>query len=150
MKHLLEVCLIGLTLAMVASAAAAQSVANLPLQRGISVDMAVTNHAVEVPDADREDAFVITIAHDGSLYWGVDLINVTALTGKIRDISSQRADTTLYIKADTRAPYGELVRVLDAASAAGAERLTLLTAQRDSGDVRPLVSPKGLKLRVIR
>jgi hypothetical protein len=68
----------------------------------------------------------------------------------VRGALSSRPDKTLYIKADARTPCASLIKVLDAVLGTGAERITLLTAQRDS-DARALpVAPKGLELQIVR
>jgi biopolymer transport protein ExbD len=42
------------------------------MQRGVSVQMPVTSNATSVPDADHNDAWVVAVTADGSLYFGVD------------------------------------------------------------------------------
>jgi biopolymer transport protein ExbD len=146
MKHLLEVCLVALALAGSTHLAVAQSAAEVPKQRGISVDLPVTSNAVAVPDADKKDALVVTVTYDGSLYIGVDQIEASALPEKIRNVLSDRDEKTLYIKADARSPYMSFVRILDSARTAEVQRVTLLTAQPGSEEPRALVPPKGLEV----
>ncbi len=40
------------------------------LQKGVSVQMAVTSNATPMPEADNPDAWIVTITSDGSLYLG--------------------------------------------------------------------------------
>ena len=148
MKYLLEVCLVALILAGIAPSVAAQSAAEVPMQKGISVNLPVTNNAVAVPNADKEDAVVVTLTCDGIVYLGVNPISTAALPEKVRNALFKRKEKTLYIKADARVPYASLVKVLDSVRTAGVEGLTLLTAQRDSEEPRALVPPKGLEMEV--
>ncbi len=149
MKCLLGVCLSIVVLVSV-PLATAQSAPEVPLQRGISVDMATASHAVPVPLADKEDALVVAVARNGDVFLGTTRIDVDALAEKVREAASGRADKTLYIKADARVAYAAVVKVLDAVGTGGVERITLLVAQRDS-EVRAFpVSPKGLELKVER
>jgi len=148
MKHSLEVCLVVLTFTGSALLVAAQS-AELPKQRGISVELPVTNNAVAVPDADKEDALVVTITRDGEVYLGLHRTDITALREKVRNTLSNRSEKTLYVKADARAPYAILVRILDSVRTADVQRLTLLTAQRDSENPGTLVPPKGLEMVIV-
>ena len=150
MNYLLEVCLVAVTLAGITPSAPAQSPAEVPMQRGISVDLPVTNNAVAVPDADKEDALVVTLTHGGGVYLGVNPIGMDALADNVRKALSNRTEKTLYIKADARVPYASFVRVLDAVHTAGVEGLTVLTDQRDSADRRTLVPPKGLEMQVVQ
>ena len=47
------------------------------MQRGVSVQMAVTSNATSVPDADSNDAWIVTVTADGSLYFGADPMTPT-------------------------------------------------------------------------
>ena len=42
------------------------------LQKGVSVDMAKVNNPVPMPDADKEDALLVSIMRDGKIYFGTD------------------------------------------------------------------------------
>ena len=150
MKYLLEVCLVALILEGIAPFAAAQSAAEVPVQRGISVNLPITNNAVAVPNADKEDALVVTVTHDSGVYFGVNPITTAALPEKVRNVLSQHREKTLYIKADARVPYASLIKVLDSVRTAGVEGLTLLTSQRDSEESGALVSPKGFEMEVVQ
>jgi len=97
--------------------AAAMSTAQT-MQRGISVQLAPTSSAVPVPDADKQGALIITVTENGALYFGVDPVSADALAEQIKVRVSRRAQS-LYIKADARAPYADVVKVLDAARTAG-------------------------------
>jgi biopolymer transport protein ExbD/biopolymer transport protein TolR len=101
------------------------------MQKGISVELPVTSNAVPIPEADQEDALIVSVTDDGSVYFGVAPISPAALTEKVRDGLSNRTERKLYIKADARTPYANVVKVLDAMRTAGVEAPNLLTAQRD-------------------
>ena len=68
MKSLIEVCLVGCSLIC---AAGAQQSAKPPLRKGVSVQMAVADHAVEMRAADAADATVVAITAEGKLFVGV-------------------------------------------------------------------------------
>ncbi len=158
MSYLLEVCLVALTLAPGAtrpvaeqppvatpenSARAAQT-----MQRGISVELPVTRNAVPMPDADREDSLVVSVTEDGSVYFGVDPISPAALVDTIKNGLSSRTEKKVYIKADARTPYANVMKVLGALRKAGIEAPNLLTSQRGSSEPGALVPPKGLEVMV--
>ena len=121
----------------------------VPLQRGVSVQMAVTRNAVAVPNADTQDALVVALTADGTAYLQADQLPTAALADRVRSILSNRKEKTLYIKADARVPYARLVEVIDAVQKSGVEGLTLLTAQPDVAGQGKLVTPKGLEMRVV-
>jgi biopolymer transport protein TolR len=150
MNRRLQACLVSLMMAAIADAVFAQSGVNVPLQRGVSVQLAVTSNAVAVPNADKQDALVVALTADGSAYLGVDLLPTPALADRVRSIFSTQKEKTLSVKADARAPYARLIEVIDAVRKSGVEGLTFLTAQRDAADQGTLVPSKGLEMRVVQ
>jgi biopolymer transport protein TolR len=100
------------------------------LQKGVSVDMAKVNNPEQMPDADKEDALLVSITRDGQVYFGSDQITIDALTTKVKDRLANKADKRVYVKADMRARFGGVVQVVDAVRAAGVDDLGLLTDQR--------------------
>lgn len=150
MNRRLQACLVSLMISAMSGAVFAQSGVRGPLQRGVSVQLAVTRNAVAVPDADTQDALVVALTADGSVYLGGNRLPTPALADRVRSILSTRNEKTLYVKADARATYGSVIGVVDAVRDSGVEGVTFLTAQRDAADQRTLVSPKGLEMRVVQ
>ena len=151
MNHRLQAWLGSLTIAATPGMMLAQQPgASIPLQRGVSVQMAVTRNAVAVPDADTQEAVVLALTANGTAYLRADPLEPAALADTVRRLLTTRKDKTLYIKADARVPYARLVEIIDAVQNSGIEGLTLLTAQQDAADrgTRP-VPPKGLEMRVV-
>ncbi len=100
------------------------------LQKGISVDMAKVNNPTPMEDADKEDALLVSVMRDGTVYFGADKVTVDSLTGKVKDRLTNKVNKEVYLKADARAHYGKVVEVVDAVRAAGVDDLGLLTEQR--------------------
>lgn len=151
MNYLLEVCLVTAALTTsVTTPVVAQSgtYAPPPLRKGVSVELPVTTNAVPVPDADREDASIVTVTNNGSVYLGIGLTTLVSLAEKIRNGLSNRTEKDLYIKADARVPYASVAKVLDAVRVAGVETPKLLTAQTDSSEASSPLPPKGLEVLV--
>jgi len=108
------------------------------LQKGISVDMAPVNNPEQMPDADKEDALLVSITRDGKVYFGSDQIqDVDNLTGKVKDRLANKQDKRVYVKADMRARFGSVVKVVDSVRAAGLDDLGLLTDQKKTGPNAP-------------
>ena len=92
MSYLRFVCLLASTLT---TAAVLMVVAQTPtLQRGISVQMATSNHAAPMPEADREDAWIVTITTDGRIYFGTDQVTAEGLAEQMK-IHPDRKSTRL-------------------------------------------------------
>ena len=100
------------------------------LQHGVSVDMAKVNNPESMPDADKEDALLVSVMRDGTVYFGTDKLAADQLTGKVKDRLANRVDKRVFVKADARARFGSVVEVVDNVRAAGVDQLGLLTEQK--------------------
>ena len=103
------------------------------LQKGVSVDMAKVNNPVAMQDADKEDALLVSVMRNGDIFFGTDkLPSADGLTSKVKDRLTNKPNKTVYVKADARAHYGDVVKVVDAVRSAGVDDVGLLTEQRKS------------------
>ena len=100
------------------------------LQKGQSVELAKTDNPVAMTDADKEDALLIAVMRDGTVFFGSDKVNADQLTEKVKDRLATKADKRVFIKADARAKYGSVVEVVDNIRSAGVDQVGLLTEQR--------------------
>jgi biopolymer transport protein TolR len=107
------------------------------LQHGVTVDMAKVNNPEQMPDADKEDALLVAVMRDGSVFFGTDRIAAADLTQKIKDRLASRTDKRVFLKADARAKFGAVVEVVDNVRAAGVDQLGLLTDQKKAGALTP-------------
>ena len=97
------------------------------LQKTHQVDMASAKNARDMKDADKDDAIVVAVTRDGSLYMGNTKIKKEEITGQIKDQIANKLDKTVYVKSDARAKYGDVVAVVDEIRSAGVDQLGLLT-----------------------
>jgi biopolymer transport protein ExbD len=97
------------------------------LQKNMPVDMARTDNAHEMQDADKDDAIVVAVTRDGRIYLGHTETRKEDITGQVKDRISNRLDKTVYVKSDARAKYGDVVAVVDEIRSAGVDQLGLLT-----------------------
>ena len=107
------------------------------LQKGVSVDMARVNSPTPMPDADKEDSLLVAIMRDGKIYFGTDQIKVDELSAKVKDRLANKVDKRVFIKADARAKYGNVVDVVDNVRSAGVDDVGLLTEQKQTGVKKP-------------
>jgi len=136
MKSIVEACLVG---SILICAAAGQDPQKPALKRGVSVEMPVAPHAVEMRAADEENATVVAITADGRVFVGVRPTEPSALAGL--------SAGTVYVKADSRVPYQKVLAVLDALRA---KSVVLLTAAPENAARQGIVPPYGMKLTVSR
>ena len=99
------------------------------LQKGISVDLAGTHNPRAMPNDDKEDAIEVAVTRDGKTFLKTTQVSPEDLTPKIKDLIAGRLDRTVYVRADARARYGDVAKVVDAVRAAGVDSLGLLTTQ---------------------
>jgi len=113
------------------------------LQKGVSVQLAPTSTASLMPDADNQDAWIVAVTANGTLYFGIAPVTPSELEDKMKS-RPRRRDQNLYIKADALAPFAAVRQVLTTAQAMGFEDPVLLTSQSDSPAPGTVASPQGL------
>ena len=113
------------------------------LQKSLPVDMARVNNAHEMQDADKDDAIIVAVTRDGTIYLKNTKITKEDITGQIKDMLSARLDKTVYVKSDARAKYGDVVAVVDEIRSAGVDQLGLLTEQNQQERRTPPPPPTG-------
>jgi biopolymer transport protein ExbD len=111
------------------------------LQKTHQVDLAPTNNAHEMQDADKDDAIVVAVTRDGHIFLGNTETLKADLTGQIKDRLSTRLDKTVYVKSDARAKYGDVVSIVDEIRSAGVDQLGLLTERNQKAPSTPPPPP---------
>ncbi|HVS88149.1 MAG TPA: biopolymer transporter ExbD [Candidatus Acidoferrum sp.] len=111
------------------------------LQKNMPVDMASVDNAMEMQDADKDDAVVFAVTRDGSIYLGKSKITKAEITGEVKDRISMRLNKTVYVKSDARAKYGEVVAVVDEIRSAGVDAVGLLTEKNQRARTSPRPPP---------
>jgi len=101
------------------------------LQKNMPVDMARVDNAVEMQDADKDDAVVVAITRDGHIFLGKAAIKKEEITAEVKDRISARLNKTVYVKSDARAKYGVVVEVVDEIRSAGVDSVGLLTERNE-------------------
>ena len=119
--------------------AVAQEAQKIPLRKGVSVQMAVASHAVEMRAADEPNSTVVAITAEGKIYVGVERAEPEAL--------GSLSAATIFVKADARTPYQRILAVLDALRG---KPVVLLTAPPANATRQGMVSPYGITLTVSR
>jgi len=109
------------------------------IQHGKNVDLAKTNNQIDMKDADKEDAILVAVMKDGTVYLDTEKVTPETITAKIQTLLEKKADHTVFVKADSRAHYGDVVAAVDGVRGAGVENLGLLTesARRAAAPTAP-------------
>lgn len=119
--------------------AGAQDSNKMVLTKGVSVRMPVAAHAVEMRAADEPNARVVAVAADGKVFNGTQAIDPATL--------GNLSEHTVYLKADSQAPYQTVLTVLDALRG---KTVVLLSAPPGNAARRGILPPYGMKLIVSR
>jgi hypothetical protein len=136
MKSMIQVCLVG---SILICAGGAQESAQPAMRKGVSVQMAVADHAVEMRAADAPQAIVVAITADGKLFAGAEPTEPGAL--------SNLSAGTVYVKADSRVPFQKVLTVLDALRG---KSVVLLAAPPNNVQRTKIVPPYGMEVTVRR
>jgi biopolymer transport protein ExbD len=111
------------------------------LQKGVSVDMAKVNNAEDMQNADKDDAVILAVQRDGSLYLGSKKIQLSEITTAVKDQIANRLDKTVFVRSDARAKYGDVVKAVDEVRSAGVDNLGLLTEKNQKSGAPPPPPP---------
>jgi len=136
MKLFIEVCVVG---SILISVVGAQESPKPALRKGVSVQMPVASHAVEMRAADEPNATVVAITAGGKVFAGIEPTEPVALS----NLSAE----TVYLKADSRVPFQTVLTILDALRG---KSVVLLAASPANVKRAKFVSPYGIKVIVSR
>ena len=108
------------------------------LQKGVSVDMASVNDPRDMQDADKDDAIIVAVTRDGTLYLGNTKINNEDTTWetlgpRMEQIFKERAEKVAFVKGDNDVLFMDVARAIDIMKGAGIDKVGLITAKLEAG-----------------
>src|SRR5215470_6582780 len=62
------------------------------LQHGKDVNMAQVDNPTPMQDADKDDALLLAVTHDGLVYFGTDKIELDQITVKVKERLESKSD----------------------------------------------------------
>lgn len=143
MTHILRFSVVMLIVAVATLTAQTKP----PLQAGISVEMAKTESAQPMPEADSATAWIITIDRSGTFYFKANHADFDELAGWMKSNPRDR-QAKLYIKADAGVGFGAVRKALNAGRDAGFTAPVLLTSQAPSPSQEGVAPPMGIVVQV--
>jgi biopolymer transport protein ExbD len=93
-------------------------------------DLPTVNNPIMAPDADRDDAIVLVITHNGRLFWRQDPISIEFLQHELRQRLERNPQAEIFLAVDVHASYRDVATVMAAVRSVGAERVVFLVDQR--------------------
>jgi biopolymer transport protein ExbD len=112
------------------------------LSKGVSVDMARVPNPIDLPDADKDDAILVAVTRDGTIYLGSTKVGLEDLQTHVKDALANRVDKTVFVRSDARAKFGQVKAAVDEVRAAGVDNVGLLT-QKVEKKGAPSPAPEG-------
>jgi biopolymer transport protein ExbD len=97
------------------------------ITNGLPVDLARVTNPTDMSNADKDDAIIVAISRDGTVFLGRAKTAVNDISSQVRDRIFGRVDKTVFIKSDARTKYGDVVRVVDKVRSSGVDNVGLLT-----------------------
>jgi len=94
--------------------------------RMIPVDLVKAKRPISLPHALREDALIVSVTREGSIFFGNDWTPPEVLPQKIRESLARGAERRIYVNADKRANYRDVKKTIDAIHATGVEDISFL------------------------
>jgi biopolymer transport protein ExbD/biopolymer transport protein TolR len=101
------------------------------LQNKVEITLAQVQNPTNMPDADKEDAVVVAVTRDGTVYLGQNRVDPSQLGSLVRDKLADKTDKTIFIRADQRAQFKAVEDAIDDVRTAGVETVDLLTQKRE-------------------
>ena len=108
------------------------------LKKGVPLQLPPANNPVEMKDADKDDAIIVSVNRDGKIFLDTAQVSPDVLTQKVKDLLANRKPTAskmIFVRADARAKYKPVVDVVDGVRAAGVDELGLLTERKQGANV---------------
>lgn len=91
------------------------------LRPGVPVELARTSNPVEMTEAARPDALVVSMARDGKIFFSSEIATHDVLMQKVKDRLSNDGSRTVFVRADARLRYGSVVSTVDDLRSAGVD-----------------------------
>jgi len=94
------------------------------LQQGVAVDLP---RAELGPLDGKELPLVVSLTRDGELYLNEQKLTRAELVTELGGVAQERAEESVYVRADESLPYGEVVSVMAAIREAGIRNVGMVT-----------------------
>jgi biopolymer transport protein TolR len=102
--------------------------------QGVPVDLPKTS-ATKLEKVRKP--MVVTLAPDGNIYIRDEQVNSGGLVNRLIALRQQEGDTVVYVRADRKIPYGEVMEILGRVGETGYQRVSLLSQPAPSGKAAP-------------
>jgi biopolymer transport protein TolR len=95
------------------------------LQKGVDLILPPAAHTAEKPDT--SDQTTVYVDKAGQLYINAIHLDETQLVNRLVNILEEKTEKTVYLKGDRDAPYGAIMKMMDALRGAKIDSVALIT-----------------------
>lgn len=107
-------------------------VMNWPDLHSGTADLPKVLNPIPMRGANREDAIVFVVQRDGNLWFRGQRVRRDDVLTRIREAINHGAERRVYIRADARAKYANVLELLRTIRSAGIENVAFLADKRKS------------------
>lgn len=106
----------------------------------VAAPLMVTGVPIELPKTtaaklgQSKKPMVVTLTADGQYQIRNDFVSRDGLVSKLREIRAVEGDAVVYVRADKKNPYGEVMDLLGQVGQSGFSRVSLLSQQPRPGE----------------
>jgi biopolymer transport protein TolR len=97
------------------------------LQNGVPLDLAKVANPVDMPSAGKDDAIIVAISRDGTIFLGNTKTALDDISSQLRDRIAGSLDKPVFIKSDARTKYGDVVKLVDKVRSSAVDNVGLIT-----------------------
>jgi biopolymer transport protein TolR len=95
------------------------------LQQGVVLNLPSANHTSDKPDT--SDQTVVFVDAQSKLYVNAKELGESELIPRLKEVLQDKSEKIVYLKADRDAPYGAVMKMMDALRGAQIESVGLIT-----------------------
>lgn len=105
----------------------------------VAAPLMVAGVPLELPNtsaarvSQSKKAMVVSLAGDGALYIREEQVSANGLVPRLRELRATEGDTVVYVRADKKSSYGDVMDVLGRVGESGYGRVSLLSQPKPKG-----------------
>ena len=105
----------------------------------VAAPLMVAGVPLELPNtsaarvSQSKKAMVVSLAGDGGLYIREEQVSADSLVPRLRELRASEGDTVVYVRADKKSNYGDVMDVLGRVGESGYGRVSLLSQPKPKG-----------------
>jgi biopolymer transport protein ExbD len=105
----------------------------------VAAPLMVAGVPLELPNtsaarvSQSKKAMVVSLAGDGGLYIREEQVSNDTLVPRLRELRASEGDTIVYVRADKKSAYGDVMDVLGRVGESGYGRVSLLSQPKPKG-----------------